>query len=130
MLANSVDEISSQIIAEEKQKEHAQRKLAAKKQRQNVRQVSRDRSSEDSDASVEEVNVLERLTKIEFSVDSSCRSEESDAVDSRPAQGGPASESIWANAADIFNPAKRATFLAKTEQKKPPASTKAEKAPT
>ena len=59
---------------------------------------------DDNDKSIERVEEI-----IRFSDNDDDESEDEDGVDN----GG----SIWANTADIFNPAKRANFIQQTKQK-------------
>ena len=114
LLEMSMGEISTQIIDEQKTKQQQRQKAVAKKNRQQKLNFQKLASSSDQSngENTEEENWLESLQKNEFSD----RNDDSEDEGESFAEG--ASQSIWANADDIFNPAKRDNFMS-TKQSQP-----------
>ena len=109
----SLGEISSQIIEDERQKKHLKNKAEHKRRRAEALQQrnlnKNDTSSDESeseghkdDDNDKPIGRVEEIIRFSDNDDDE-ESEDEDGVDN----GG----SIWANAADIFNPAKRANFI-------------------
>ena len=112
LLEMSMNEISEQVVQEErakaKQKHKAELKQLKKHQGKNSQSLFKQEQSEhSSDDRVQSVEMVdEEVEKVDFS-EGAASAEDGDDESSMEEHG----ESIWANAADIFNPAKRHKFV-------------------